>query len=57
MNKDRLLYAGEFLERNLFEPLTAEDLQLPPPCRYARYSATLPTPWAKAWPAMCADDG
>ena len=26
MNKDRLLYAGEFLERNLFEPLTAEDL-------------------------------
>ena len=26
MNKDRLLYAGEFLEQNLFEPLTADDL-------------------------------
>ena len=26
MDKERLLYAGEFLENNLFEPLTAEDI-------------------------------
>ena len=26
MDRDRLLYAGEFLERHLFEPLTAEDI-------------------------------
>ena len=26
MDKERLLYAGEFLENNLFEPLTVEDI-------------------------------
>jgi AraC family transcriptional regulator len=26
MDRDRLLYAGEFLESNLFEPLTAQDI-------------------------------
>ena len=26
MHRDRLLYAGEYLEANLFEPLTMEDI-------------------------------